>query len=113
MKLYIAGPMRGIPEYNFPKFFEVEAALLADGDEVFSPARRDVDIGFQWQGTTGNEDLAAMGFDLRDALAVDLEWICRHADGVVLLPGWEKSSVATAEEATARALGLTRMLWGD
>jgi hypothetical protein len=54
-----------------------------------------------------------MGFDLRDALAVDLEWICRHADMIVMLPGWEKSSGATAEHAAAKALGITVTLWND
>jgi hypothetical protein len=106
VKLYLAGPMRGRPEFNFPAFDRAEAQLRDMGHDVFSPAARDREHGFTAEGLTGDEDLAALGFDLRDALAVDLEWITRHADAVIVLPGWEGSSGARAEVATAKALGL-------
>ena len=41
--LYLAGPMRGIPEFNVPAFFEAEARLVSAGFNVINPARRDVD----------------------------------------------------------------------
>ena len=111
MKIYLAGPMRGIPEFNFPAFHAAAAKLRAEGHEVFSPAERDsarhgTDISKG--NTTGDEDAAAKehGFDLRTALREDLEWICRHADAVALLPGWERSKGANAERTTATALGL-------
>lgn len=107
MKLYLAGPMRGIKEFNFPAFIEATDALRFRGHEVFNPAERDIDAGFQWRGLTGTMDeLADLGFDLRAALGADLEWITAHAEGVVVLPGWENSSGARAEVATAKALGL-------
>ena len=63
--------------------------------------------GYDFTGTAGTPaDLDAAGFSLRDALAADLHWICTQADAVALLPGWETSLGATAEAATARALGL-------
>jgi hypothetical protein len=46
------------------------------------------------------------GFSLRRALGDDLAWICAEADAVALLPGWKDSKGATAERATAIALGL-------
>lgn len=109
MKVYLAGPMRGIPDFNFPAFMSAAARLEARGIEVFNPAQHDVDEGFTFEGTTGLENLAALGFDLRKALGTDLEFICREADAVVVLPGWERSSGANAEVATALALGL--MVW--
>ena len=54
----------------------------------------------------GQQAAAQHGFNLREALGVDLAWICTHADGIALLPGWRNSKGATAEHAAAVALGL-------
>lgn len=106
LSLYVAGPMRGLPEFNFPAFFEAADLLRAMGHEVLNPAQVDADAGFQWEGLTGHEDLAGLGFNLREALATDLAWIAAHASGVAVLPGWEASKGARAEVALALALGL-------
>lgn len=106
MRVYVAGPMRNVPEFNFPAFAEETARLRKLGWEVFNPAERDLTVGFDPSGMTGSEDLAAHGFDLREALGADLEWITTHADALVVLPGWRQSRGATAEVATARALGI-------
>lgn len=105
-KVYLAGPMRGIPEFNFPAFTRAAAALRAQGVEVFDPAANDLNAGFDPTGMTGREDLSDAGFSLRQALAVDLAWIAECAEQVVVLPGWEQSRGAQAETATARALGV-------
>jgi hypothetical protein len=109
VKVYIAGPMRGIPEFNFPAFDDAAVNLwgLHAVDDVFNPAERDRGAGFDVTGMTGHEDLAARGFDLREALAADMEYISLKADTVAVLPGWEKSSGARAEVALAHALGHT------
>lgn len=107
MRIYLAGPMRGYPDFNFPAFIAAAAWLRAAGHEVFNPAERDLDNGFSPDGTDGTEqDLTDLNLDLRAALAADLAWICGHADAVATLPGWEKSRGATAEVAAARALNL-------
>lgn len=106
MRVYLAGPMRGLPQFNFPAFDAGAATLEALGHEVFNPADRDRGTGFTTKGLTGHEDLAAMGFSLREALAADTWWISRNADAVALLPGWQKSSGVAAEIALAHALGL-------
>lgn len=114
MKVYLAGPMRGIPEFNFPAFYTAEAKLQARGHIVFNPARRDCerhgkDIG---KGNmTGSEAEAQKthGFNLREALHDDLVFITLHADAIALLPGWENSKGVAAELATARALGLLEL----
>ena len=110
MKIYLAGPMRGIPEFNFPAFHAAAKKLREQGYEVFSPAENDEKTHgteFSKQFTTGDEKAAeAVGFSLRQALGDDLAWICKNADGIALLPGWEKSRGVAAELATAKALGL-------
>lgn len=111
--IYVAGPMRGIPEFNFPAFFAAEDKLKANGWRVFNPARKDVDEHGEEMfkaNTTGDENKAAQqGFSLRDALKWDTEKICLECDAIAMLPGWEKSSGAFAEWALARALGLEVM----
>lgn len=111
MNIYVAGPMRGIPHFNFPAFAKASEKLRSEGHIVFNPAERDnerhgTNIGAG--NETGCEKKAAQdyGFNLREALGDDLAWICANADAIALLPGWERSRGARAEHATAAALGL-------
>lgn len=103
--------MRGIPEFNFPAFFAAEEKLKADGHEPFNPARRDNDrhgTDISTSNATGDEAQAAAqhGFSLREALRDDTNWISMEAEGIALLPGWERSKGAIAERALAEALHL-------
>ncbi len=119
MRVYLAGPMRGIPEFNYPAFHEAAARLRAKGHQVFSPAERDIErhdgVDISKGNVDGDEDEAARvhGFDLRVALGEDLAWICSQAEGIAMLPGWMNSMGARAEYATAMALGLDVMLLDD
>lgn len=110
MKVYLAGPMTGIPHFNYPAFHAAAASLRSDGHEVFNPAEHDIEMfGKDISNPTGCAVQAAdeHGFDRRAALKADLAWICDHADAIALLPGWERSSGANAERALANALGLS------
>jgi len=118
MKLYLAGPMRGYPAFNFPAFHAAAASLREDGHEIFSPADNDIDKqggkDFSSDYKTGDEDAlaAATAWTIRKALADDTAWICAHAEGIVMLPGWEASKGATAERALTIALNLPVFLYG-
>src|SRR5690242_5233216 len=102
--------MRGIPEFNFPAFHAATAELRAHGYEVFSPAEQDENNGLDTAGMVGdNAELGPAGFNLREALAADLDYVCREAEAVVVLPGWEQSSGATAEVSAAHAVGIDVM----
>lgn len=90
MKIYIAGPMRGHPGYNFDAFNDAAIWLRAQGHEVYNPAELP---GQQFTDATN-----------REALAIELAWIARHADAIYMLRGWEQSRGAMAEWALARAL---------
>lgn len=87
MRLYIAGPMRLRPQRNHPAFNEAEQRLRAAGYITFNPAR-----------VPHPEE--------REALAFELDWLCRHAEGVATLDGWQNSKGATAEVFAARAIGI-------
>lgn len=116
MRAYLAGPMRGIRDFNFPAFHAATARLRAAGHEVFNPAEKDEEMHGPdiSRSDTGNlNDIKGRGFDLRATLAMDLDWICRHAEAVVLLPGWENSKGARAEMYVAQALGLQVLMYED
>jgi hypothetical protein len=120
MKIYLAGPMQGYAEFNFPAFKAFAALLRAQGHEVFNPAERDIErhggVDISKDNPTGSvkQSEDTHGFSLRDALHDDMVWICRNAEGIALLPGWEASKGANAEWALAKALGLKFMyLWPE
>jgi len=119
LKVYLAGPMSGYPEFNFPLFHSVTTELRKKGLDVFNPAGKDVeDYGEDFTKTegykTGNntkQSEEVESFNIRDVLAKDMAWICQHADAICMLPGWERSKGATAELALAKALGHIVMFW--
>lgn len=88
--LYIAGPMRGYVDHNFPAFFMAEGWLRAKGYEVLNPA---LDPGVQ------------PGWGWQDYLKYDLHTVLL-SDGIALLPGWQDSQGATLEFRTARSVGI-------
>lgn len=114
MHIYLSGPMRGRPEFNFPAFIAAEAKLreMYPDAEIFSPARKDIDNGFDYRGLTGHEDLKYdLGFDLRESLAMDMAFIATKATMIYMLDGWSQSSGARAELALAQALGCVTVMY--
>jgi hypothetical protein len=109
--IYLAGPMQGYPEFNFPAFHRSAAFLRSLGHVVFSPAERDIERhggkDISKDNATGDvkEATEKHGFSLRHALAEDTDFICMEADAIAMMPGWENSKGARAEHALAVALG--------
>lgn len=107
-KLYLAGPMRGYPEFNRLAFQDGAQCLRDLGYEVFSPAEHSVKLFGDAVRKSAGGDEGKMGGDKmtisRTVFSLDLQYICLHADAVVVLPGWEASKGASAEVAAARAL---------
>jgi hypothetical protein len=100
MKLYLSGPMRSKPLFNFPAFEAARTKLRELGHEVRCPAENDINKGFD--PAKGSLE----GFDILAAFTWDFEAI-KWCDGIVLLEGWPDSKGSTAELAMARALGKT------
>lgn len=110
-KVYLAGKMRGLPNFNFPAFMCAAKKLRKEGWEVFNPAERDNErhgTNISKYNRTGDEKklVEKYGFNLRVALHDDLSFICLEAAAIAMIPGWESSMGANAELATAKALGL-------
>ena len=88
MKLYVAGPMTGYPELNFPAFHAAAATLRAAGHQVENPAEINADPTAEWT----------------DCMFADLKALSA-CDGIVMLPGWEKSPGAQIERLWAGRTG--------
>lgn len=111
-RIYLAGPMTGLPEFNFPAFNEADALLTAAGWVVFNPAKKDQESGLSVEGLEGTvEELDAAGFDFAEAADWDLGTLVHRVEAIAMLPGWRKSKGARAEYAVARWLGLKVYEW--
>lgn len=97
MKVYLAGPMRGIPDLNFPAFDAAASYLRSNGHDVFNPAENDRVKGYVGKPI---EDVK------RDCIMDDLTYIAREAQVIALLPGWEASKGVAVEVALADFLSL-------
>lgn len=91
--LYVAGPMTGIPDFNYPAFNAAAAMLAGFGYTVLNP------VDAEQHNDTGAPQ--AWDWYMRHALRMVLD-----ADAIALLPGWENSKGASVEVHVARALGM-------
>lgn len=90
LRVYLAGPMTGLPDFNFPAFHAAEAELLKHYQTVFNPARN----------FDGKTDLPRSTYMRKDFEAL------LQSDVIAVLPGWSKSAGAKAEVLMAAQLGL-------
>ena len=78
MRVYLSGPMTGMPELNFPAFHAAAAFLRGHGYEVINPA---------------------------ECMRADIKALC-DCDAIVLMYQWEISKGAHLELHIAHRLGL-------
>lgn len=104
--VYVAGPMRGIPLYNFPAFDKATELLIANGFFVFNPADLDRAVGV-------NEYTKELPpYFLRDAMDRDMNVICKSTH-IFLLEGWENSSGVRPEGVLGDTLGDLTFITGN
>ena len=103
-KIYLAGPMTGYPQHNFPAFDRAKERLEEMGWEPISPADMDRKIGYD---PTKGDTLD--GVDIHeftmDCVRRDTEAI-RNVDALALIDGWEHSTGAKAEVMLAKWCGI-------
>lgn len=92
MRIYVAGPMTGIQELNFPAFHAETARLRSLGHEVVNPAEINADPSAIWA--------ECMRADIRELVT---------CTAICMLPGFEASRGARLEKHIADALGMTVM----
>ena len=103
MKIYIAGPMSGHEDWNFPAFFEAEEKLKELGYETLNPATNDgANLETAIQNAISARDAGATWASY---MRRDLSNLCL-SDAVCVLPNWKSSKGASLEVQVAQALGL-------
>lgn len=86
---YLAGPMSGIPHFNYPAFIEAADKLRSRGYEIHNPA----------------ESRLGLGYDRLTYLQEDFEFIISdECEGVFILEGWSFSEGARGEVHLALTL---------
>ena len=93
--LYIAGPMSGLPDFNYPAFRDAASILAKAGYGVLNPADNE-----------GKRDVIALPH-------APWSWYMRRsleqiavADGMAVLPRWQNSKGASLEVDLALQLGM-------
>jgi hypothetical protein len=127
MKLYLGGPMRGYPLFNYQAFQDACLYLERLGHVVVSPHDIDLEEGYisaEWR--CAKELRCADGgwfpttriftkveltdeFTMERALRRDIVEIA-HADGVAFLPGWVNSQGCQIEDKVREWFGLPRFV---
>lgn len=88
-KLYVAGPMTGLPEFNYPAFDAAAAALRQAGYQVVNPAEDGLPLDAPYE------------HHLRLAIARLM-----GCQAVATLPGWRHSKGAKLEVHNALEVGM-------
>lgn len=91
MKVYVAGPMTGLPDFNRDAFRKQHVSLMNEGHIVLCPA------------------ILPNGLSQHEYMDICFAMV-RAADAIFMLRGWEKSDGAVAEHALAKKLGLSIIL---
>lgn len=98
--VYVAGPMSGLPLFNFPAFTAATASLRAKGLSVISPHELDSPAikaaavaspdGALVDGKVGGETWGQI-------LARDVQIVADRVNAIAFLPGWQGSRGAKLE----------------
>ena len=89
MRVYIAGPMTGYSEFNYPAFNDAAKRWRKAGHEVVNPAENE-------GGDTSLPYAYYMRQDIGHVLSVE---------AIAVLPGWQQSKGASLEVSIGRILG--------
>lgn len=97
MKIYIAGPMTGYEDFNFPAFHAAAAEIRRQGHDPLNPA-----TSFEGSQTY------PYAMYIREAVRM-----VAMADAIVMLPGWENSKGALTEAMIAVTIGIPFLEFGS
>lgn len=96
-RLYLSGPMRGLPGLNYDTFNAVAATLRCHDYVVFNPAEHDVGSVERCFQVDFHEITKGCGRNHTG---------CPYYDGIAVLPGWVDSDGARAEVKVGMLMGM-------
>lgn len=88
-RIYLSGPMAGLPDLNFPAFHAEAARLRSMGFDVVNPAEINPGGNKSWE----------------ECLRADIKALC-DCDTIALMPGWEASKGSHLEAHIAHRVGI-------
>ena len=105
MKVYVGGPMTGIPQFNYPAFDAAATDLRDRGFTVVSPAELD-DPEIRKEALASPDGIMGSGSvngeTWGDFLKRDVKLIADDVDGCAFMEGWERSRGARLEAFVAK-----------
>lgn len=103
-RIYIAGPMTGHTDLNFPAFHAASTYYSRRGAVVINPAEINADevSAYHVERLTAEQHYAIWVKCMKNDINALMT-----CDTIVMLPGWQKSRGAKLEHHIARNLGLT------
>ena len=106
---YLAGPMSGIPQFNFPEFDRVTTRLRDRGYTVISPAELDRpevrEASMASLTGTPLHEFDDEADTWGDFLSRDVKLVADSCNSVILLPNWQGSKGARLEAFVAMQCG--------
>lgn len=111
MRVYVAGPMTGLPQFNYPAFIAAAEELRRKGYDVVSPA--ELDDPADKAAALASPDGAMLqysqgtGKSWGDFLARDVKLLADDGiEAIVVLDGWEQSRGARLETFVGHLCGM-------
>lgn len=102
--LYLAGPMTGLPQHNFPAFMKAAERLRHQGYTVFNPAENPATNGII------NPRSYYMRLDIFAIIGSTV--YANPVDGIAVLPDWFRSRGARLEVEIGLELGVP-IFWAE
>ena len=105
--VYVCGPMRNMPQHNFPLFYQASAMLELWGYDVINPAKMDIDEGRAHFNHNTKDVILDNSFKMENAMRRDFKVILGDCDAIIVLPGWDNSDGGQREVAFGLSIGLS------
>ncbi len=110
-RVFISGPMTGMPDWNRAEFERAERELRELGAAaVYNPASMAPREG---ESVQAHEWYMARTLNVLTRLDYAADPSRPYYDAVILLDGWWKSDGATLEQAVAEAIGIDTIEWDE
>lgn len=108
MKVYISGPISGLPDGNRAAFAEAVALLRATGHEPVNPHDISVDHDGPCRGPATRDPLDRHRYGCY--LTADFRALLK-CDAITFLAGWTRSHGSSSERTVAKLIGLPIVGW--